>query len=93
MRFKDISDKDFIKLAKLRLAHEPLSRMYKTTITKIEIEKKYFLTDGEIDRVRFSVSMKEFLTESICIIVFSSKFYPDEFLFLQKLGIDFTTKI
>ncbi|SFQ55817.1 hypothetical protein [Parafilimonas terrae] len=83
MEYNELSDKQLIDLAKLRLKNDGA----KITITKITIEDKRRSAIHDEFAVSFIVKSKEWADERLSIVF--KKFYPNEFLFLQKVGIKF----
>jgi hypothetical protein len=83
MKYKDLSDLQLKKLCRMRLAN----RKAEISITKIKIEDKRLNPITEEFCVSFIVDSKEWASsrESICF----TKFYPNEFIFMQKIGIKF----
>ena len=84
MTYTDLTTEQLIELAKLRLVHE------QTNIEPTEIilnKKRYYPESKGIYAVDFLVKSKRW-ADFILFVAFT-KMYPDEFLYLQKLGIEF----
>jgi len=83
MTYPDLTDSQLIDLLKLRLQNEKSN----STITDITIsEKKHYKINDEFV-VGYIVKSEEWADEHrfICF----NRFYPNEFLFLQSIGIKF----
>ena len=78
MKLKNLKQENFIELCKLRLKHESKD------FTKISIEDdtfKYF------NGVSFIVKSDKF--DDYRFSVYFDTFYPDEFMYLLGLGVEF----
>jgi hypothetical protein len=83
MKYKDLTDQQFIELAKLRIIneggkfHEPI----------IQIQHKGYSEIWKEFVVSFVIKTKKW-ADCILSIQFS-RFHPNEFLYLQGIGVDF----
>jgi len=84
MKYTDLKKEHLLELANLRLANERTNNIYCINPTKITIEDKYTIN---VFVVSFIVKSKEYADYRMSIVF--DKFYPNEFLLLQKIGITF----
>lgn len=85
LTFKELSDKQLKQLAQLRLKHTHAGIKQ---ITKIVIDSIYRERDAkEVFAVSYIIYSKVYANFRLSIVF--DKFYPDEFLYLQQLGIKF----
>ena len=83
MKYNQLKPEQFIELAKLRLINDGA----KIKPTEIIIEEMRHSKIHDEFVVSFIVKSKEW-SDNMLFIVFK-KFYPNEFIFLQKAGIIF----
>jgi hypothetical protein len=93
-KLSDLTDSELIELAKLRLVNKSIFCDIKVNPTKITILNKsnrLFGDEIELTTVSFVVKSKEWADEMLYIDFDkrTCKFYINEFLYLQEIGLTF----
>ena len=87
MKYWDLTNKQLIELLKLRLDNDDKREKFSIIPTKIRIGSKTRDIKVNYFAVHFIVSSDKWADENECIVF--NRFYPNEFLYLQKCGIKF----
>lgn len=88
MKFIDLKDEHLVELAKMRYENDRSE--YSGTLLEITVyDKTTTNKKTELHGVRFLVKTEEYQEDYLSILFYRARFYPNEFLYLQDIGIKF----